>query len=261
YVLDGNAYFFSATEIVRRIFHLPETGATVVAIGYPPARHVLDPHRSADFTSPSSTYEPVLGKDGRPLTVEYGGAKEFLEVVEGEIMPLVSRETFPNVTLGPRALFGHSYGGLFTLHALFARPNLFNTFIAGSPSIWWNGKRILELETEFRAGRRRTGDVAIAASERRPQLFVMYGSEEQLPRKTKGESEESFEERIKYAAERGLKDSAVGVCRRLLDSGLLRKVWLQEFLDESHGSVAICELSRGTVQFLESCVDESEIPA
>ena len=33
---------------------------------------------------------------------------------------------------------GHSFGGLFTLYALFAEPDLFNKYIAGSPAWAWD---------------------------------------------------------------------------------------------------------------------------
>jgi predicted alpha/beta superfamily hydrolase len=39
---------------------------------------------------------------------------------------------------GRATLAGHSLGGLFTLHAFFSRTDLFSTWVAGSPSIWWN---------------------------------------------------------------------------------------------------------------------------
>lgn len=43
-------------------------------------------------------------------------------------------------------------GGLFTLHALYTRPHLFETYIAADPSIWWNGRSILQEEAGFLGG-------------------------------------------------------------------------------------------------------------
>ena len=39
---------------------------------------------------------------------------------------------------------GHSYGGLFTLYSLLVHPGSFNNYLAASPSVWWNQRRILE---------------------------------------------------------------------------------------------------------------------
>ncbi|WP_253816324.1 hypothetical protein [Myxococcus xanthus] len=35
------------------------------------------------------------------------------------------------------------------LHAFFTRPTSFDTFIAGSPSIWWNDRYVLTEKTAF----------------------------------------------------------------------------------------------------------------
>jgi uncharacterized protein len=36
-----------------------------------------------------------------------------------------------------RIFSGHSFGGLFAIHALVARPDLFEAYIAVSPSLQW----------------------------------------------------------------------------------------------------------------------------
>ncbi|KAB2570605.1 Ferri-bacillibactin esterase BesA [Lasiodiplodia theobromae] len=256
YLVDGNAYFFSATELVRRIRHLPNGAgnALVVAIGYPALRSALhQPRRSADLTPPSPTYAPVLGRDGKPLAAEHGGAAEFLDAIEKEVVPFVAKKVFPDVRIGPQALWGHSYGGLFALYALFTRPRLFDTVVAASPSVWWNERRIVQVEREYRRGKRRGEEEEEEQRSHAPQLFVMYGSDEQFPKRFHHESEEEFAVRKKLAAERRMKDNAIEMGSRLRDSGLLRKVWLQEFQDEDHGSAALCALSRGITGFLEAC--------
>ena len=59
---------------------------------------------------------------------------------------------------------------LFTLHALFNRPGLFRSLVAGSPSIWWNERAILATRSEF------LGGVAQAV---RPRLLITVGGDEQ----------------------------------------------------------------------------------
>jgi predicted alpha/beta superfamily hydrolase len=39
---------------------------------------------------------------------------------------------------------GSSLGGLMTLYALHARPDVFGKLLAMSPSIWWDGREILD---------------------------------------------------------------------------------------------------------------------
>ena len=63
------------------------------------------------------------------------GADRFLEMIAGELLPAIGR--IAPLDPARRTLIGHSYGGLFALHALFTRPDLFEAHVAGSPSIWW----------------------------------------------------------------------------------------------------------------------------
>ncbi|MDR6881146.1 alpha/beta hydrolase-fold protein [Bacillus sp. 3255] len=49
-----------------------------------------------------------------------------------------------------QAILGHSLGGLFVLQTLFTRPQTFQTYVAGSPSIHRNPRLIREQEDWFR---------------------------------------------------------------------------------------------------------------
>src|SRR3546814_3643923 len=50
-----------------------------------------------------------------------------------------------------QSLFGHSFGGLFALHALYARPGAFQSIVAASPSLEWNVQDLLREESAFAA--------------------------------------------------------------------------------------------------------------
>jgi predicted alpha/beta superfamily hydrolase len=63
-----------------------------------------------------------------------GGAELFLEFVEQELIPHMENEY--NLS-NQRILFGHSFGGLFSLYTLKSKPALFDGYIAVSPSVWW----------------------------------------------------------------------------------------------------------------------------
>ncbi|WP_198422011.1 alpha/beta hydrolase-fold protein [Stenotrophomonas acidaminiphila] len=41
-------------------------------------------------------------------------------------------------TTGSRGIIGESLAGLFIVETLFEQPTLFDTWIAFSPSLWWN---------------------------------------------------------------------------------------------------------------------------
>ncbi|KAF3805558.1 hypothetical protein GCG54_00002905 [Colletotrichum gloeosporioides] len=70
-----------------------------------------------------------------------GGADAFLDLIQDKTR---------GATIGKKALFGHSPGGLFVLHARFTTPNSFDCFLASSPSFWWKNHFILKEEVGFR---------------------------------------------------------------------------------------------------------------
>ena len=75
-----------------------------------------------------------------------GGADKFLDFIQTELVPEIERRY---ATLPYRILTGHSLGGLFAIHALINRPELFNACIATSPSLWWDDFRTLHQAQEF----------------------------------------------------------------------------------------------------------------
>lgn len=49
-----------------------------------------------------------------------------------------------------RSLFlGHSYGALLGAQILFTEPGLFSGYILGSPSLWYDRRHALKLETDY----------------------------------------------------------------------------------------------------------------
>jgi uncharacterized protein len=77
----------------------------------------------------------------------YGGIEGFLDLIEFDAATIV-RNRWP-VDATRSALFGHSHGGLATLHALFTRPTLFRNWIAVSPSIWFARHALRRKEAVF----------------------------------------------------------------------------------------------------------------
>ncbi|CAG7559535.1 unnamed protein product [Fusarium equiseti] len=244
YIVDGNAYFFTATDIARRLELTHKTNIILVAIGYPNKTCVFDKRRNGDLTpeAQDGVYDVPPGADSKPSPGPFGEASDFLDIIQHEIRPLIEDTLFPNVK-GPSALFGHSYGGLFTLNALFTKPGSFDTYIAASPSIWFNNKSIVHnQEPGFHAREPPTG--------RAPRLLVTFGSAEQTLIKLPGESDEKFDKKQKGALERKMKDNAMELVSRMEKSKNLRDVWMWEFEGEDHGGAAVCALQRGLFRFL-----------
>ncbi|KAH8595861.1 Alpha/Beta hydrolase protein [Bisporella sp. PMI_857] len=249
---DGNAFFYTATDVVRRLeftsWNTPKP--IIIAIGYPITDAVYcTSRRSSDLTPPSNynKYDDLLGLPGYPPKgVAFGGANYFLEIIEKQIMPFVEEDIFPNVPLrqSRKALFGYSLGGLFALNTLFTRTDLFDSYIAGSPSVWLNDCCIThEQEKDF---------LAKEPLKLNPRLFLTYGSEEQhVAKRLRHESDEDFSKRKSDSLERRMVDNALEMKDRLATSEKLKVVASHEFLGEDHGGAGVCGLQRGIIWFLD----------
>lgn len=84
-------------------------------------------------------------RDMMPTHVEgfdpSGKANQFISFIENELFPYLYNEYRVDST--DRAYFGHSAGGILGSHILIEKPYLFNRYIIGSPSYWWDNKEIL----------------------------------------------------------------------------------------------------------------------
>ena len=78
-----------------------------------------------------------------------GHADQFLASLEKDIFPLVEREY--RADPAQRYLAGSSLGGLFALHAMYARPGLFQGYIAASPAVVVGGDWIIGQAKAFAA--------------------------------------------------------------------------------------------------------------
>ncbi len=90
------------------------------------------------------TLKPITGKQ---YTVRTGGAAAFLECIEKEVIPFVEKNY--RVSSHDRGLGGYSYGGLFTLYAMFKKPGLFTIYYAGSPSCQHDENVIFSYEEDY----------------------------------------------------------------------------------------------------------------
>lgn len=149
YMTDGNAVIGTAVDVMRAQANY-SSGTNVgpgviVTIGYP-LDAAYDPlRRSWDLgPPPGQTYPPFY--ENSPV-VKTGGAEEFLSFIEDKIKPMVE-VSFP-IDRNRQALFGHSFGGLFVLYSLFTRPTAFTTWIAASPSIYWENRVIHQFYPNF----------------------------------------------------------------------------------------------------------------
>ncbi|MBP0444453.1 alpha/beta hydrolase [Roseomonas sp. SSH11] len=139
---DGNATFATAVDAARarawRGTAADIAPGLIIGLGHAGEEPFDIPARSRDYT-------PSL--PGAPEGM--GGADAFLDFIETELLPAIGRHAPLDRTR--LALFGHSFGGLLALHALFTRPALFSRLVSASPSLWWAGGAVMEAAREFAA--------------------------------------------------------------------------------------------------------------
>lgn len=149
YILDANAFFTMFTEIAQlQLFQPEKTGISpliLVGIGYP-GEERFHPRRFADLTTPVDEKNIPSRPDGNPWP-ESGKAAQFLSLLTEKIHKEIQRK-YP-IDVRKQTLYGHSLGGLFALYTMFQKPNSFQNYFVSSPSIWWDQKSILNLETAF----------------------------------------------------------------------------------------------------------------
>jgi predicted alpha/beta superfamily hydrolase len=133
YMTDGDAHIGhtgSTIEFLARNGRMSEL--IVVGITNTDRTRDLTP---AKATGPNAAQFPTAG-----------GADNFLKFIETEVIPQIEK----SYRVQPyRILAGHSFGGLFAVHALITRPELFNSYIAVSPSLQWADEATLKRAEEF----------------------------------------------------------------------------------------------------------------
>ncbi|MDR6820356.1 putative alpha/beta superfamily hydrolase [Neorhizobium sp. 2083] len=143
---DGNATFpFAFASMVTQAPYPTGTNVdwgVIAAIGYPSDEPYDALRRAWDLGPPPIKSYPPYFEGGPPVRI--GGTGDLLDFIESQLFPRLDEMVRTDATR--RSLFGHSFGGLFTLYALFERPGLFANWIAASPTIYWEGSEILNNE-------------------------------------------------------------------------------------------------------------------
>jgi uncharacterized protein len=195
YMTDGDAHM---THTSSTIEFLARNGriSDMIVVG------ITNTDRTRDLTPTNATLQDG---NGRPIQFPTsGGADNFLRFIETELIPYVEGHYR---TQPYRVFAGHSLGGLFAVHAFLAKTDLFNAYIAVSPSLQWDNEVELKRAQEFLKDRK----------ELKKTLFVSLGDEQ-------GGILNGF---------KGFKD--------LLDKSKLKgfHTEVEHLTDEDHGSVVL----------------------
>ena len=130
YLLDGGGNFHHTTSTVNFLSafgRIPE----MIVVGIPNTDD-----RTHDLTPPTET--------GQNFPTA-GGADDMITFIHTELMPFVDQHYR---TEDYQLLIGHSFGGLFVTHAILHHPDIFESYISISPSLWWDEQKIVTEQAE-----------------------------------------------------------------------------------------------------------------
>ncbi len=129
YVLDADGRDQHAVPTARFLF-LNNKMPKAIVIG------VFNIDRNHDFL-PDSSRNATTG----------GGADNFVQFFKKELIPYIDKNF---KTEAYNVLIGHSFGGVFAMHALLTDPDLFDGYIAIDPSFWYKDQmQVKNARNEF----------------------------------------------------------------------------------------------------------------
>jgi predicted alpha/beta superfamily hydrolase len=121
--------------------------------------------RRRDLTGPTDNAED------RKIAPRVGGSAAFRKFLRDELFPEVNARYR---TTAEKAIVGESLAGLFVVETFFLEPELFDTWIAIDPSLWWNDHELVR-RAEERLRARKPGPET---------LFLTNSDEEGIARPT-----------------------------------------------------------------------------
>lgn len=167
YLLDGHLTFPLTQKIADNLINENQIKPIIiVGIDYTDQSQWIN-LRAQDYTPPHNTTitnDPFIKGEANG-----GGAPLFLSFINKELKPFIEQNF--HVNQKQQAIFGHSYGGLFTLYTRFTQPDSFQYYYAASPSIWWDNKVIMQTVDQFMRN--------TIPSSSTPKFIISVGSLEQ----------------------------------------------------------------------------------
>ena len=106
---------------------------------------IVNTDRRRDLTPTRSILDYTGMPDSSTLLKPSGGNENFLQFIRTELMPEIDK----NFQTTPYKIFaGHSLGGLSSINCMLTHADMFDAYIAVSPSLWWDKEYLLKFTDE-----------------------------------------------------------------------------------------------------------------
>lgn len=83
---------------------------------------------------------PTENENDKKMAPRVGGSETFRKFIRDELMPQIKRRYR---TTNETAIVGESLAGFFVVETFLLEPELFDTYIAFDPSLWWNNQKLV----------------------------------------------------------------------------------------------------------------------
>lgn len=87
------------------------------------------------------------GPRGAPATAVHGQGAAYQAYLKSRALPFIEGRF--RADPARRVFMGHSYGGLLGAQILFTDPTLFESYILGSPSLWFDQRHMFQVEEDY----------------------------------------------------------------------------------------------------------------
>jgi predicted alpha/beta superfamily hydrolase len=133
YLLDGENHFHILSAYIEYLRHW-QVIPPIIVVG------IVSVDRVKDLT-PTNSLTNFSGKVDSNYKTS-GGNEPFFDFIQQELMPYIEGNY---KTSGFKIFAGHSFGGLTAINCMLTRPEMFDAYIAISPSLWFSNKYALRL--------------------------------------------------------------------------------------------------------------------
>jgi predicted alpha/beta superfamily hydrolase len=230
FVTDANYAFPIARGIAQRLaLHAGLEEAIVVGLSYAKGDQPVYSRRR-DYT-PSAPRLQRYASDMPGKPPAFGEAEAYGRFIASDVFPSIAARY--RADMHRKIFVGHSYGSLLGLQLLLSRPETFEHYILGSPSLWYDRGVMFDREKAYAEGHK----------EMPASVFFGIGGRETL---AAGKKRSRSEEDADMVADLREFDAALKAHRY---RGLVTR--LEVYTDEDHASVFPLVLTHGLRSYLK----------
>jgi hypothetical protein len=175
------AGYAESTDVRLPVLYMPDggiredflhvAGLIQVSVGNGTMRPFLlvgieNTQRRRDLTGPTSNPRDST------IAPNVGGSAAFRSFLRSELMPLIDARYRTTAETG---IVGESLAGLFVVETFFLEPDLFDTYIAFDPSLWWNDANLVSSAVERLGSDALRGRTLYLASSGEDELAELTG--------------------------------------------------------------------------------------